>query len=241
MTKRRAVLTLLFCLLATVGVLLFAFMPPNAQWDTTSSTRIIAVGYGGERDYNYIDPVQIWGDGRIIWVKYDPAGKRQVLEGHVSQSALKQLIDQLNSMGFFNGYRFPSLEVVMGEYLEVDLLSAHHRVKIDKYDAINQMIDFLKSGAGAEGKDFAPTSGWLLAYPVAEVGLPSSTSAKYTWPDAEFGYNLQAVYSHQPHNQRLIAGQELRNAWDIVNSRTPLVESDGKVYWIAVMVPDVSP
>ncbi len=180
MTKRRVVFILSFCLLAIVGGLLFAFLPPSDQWDTASNTRIITVGYGGERDYNYIDPVQIRGDGRIIWVTYDLTGKRRVLEGHISQSDLKQLIDQLNRMGFFNGYRFPHFDIVLDEYLEVNLLSARHQVRIAKHDAINQMIDFLKSGAGAEGKDLVPTSGWLLAYPVAEVGLPPSTPANYT-------------------------------------------------------------
>jgi hypothetical protein len=59
--------------------------------------------------------------------------------------------------------------------------------------------------------------------------------AFYSWPDEEFGYNLGEV-----PEQTNIDGKELLFAWKIVNTPNPIVESNGKLYWIGVVVPKIS-
>ena len=228
-----AILALVF-----VGVYL---MPPQASWDTSPETLIIAVKYYGEVDYNYIPFAQIWGNGHVIWVEHTSTGTRQVLEGYLSHEVMTDLVYKIIDLGFFNGYRIPNIDLFTGDYLEVNLSGARHEGEIDaKNKALSEVVGFLRSGAGVKGTEFLPTSARLLAYPVEEVGIPASTIAHYQWPSEKYGHDLESVYTHKPYNEINIYGDELVFAWEIVNSSNPVVESNGKKYWIAVIIPGVS-
>ena len=76
------------------------------------------------------------------------------------------------------------------------------------------------------------------AYPVEETGLPADTEASYVWPDQKFGYSLEELYPQ--NNGRNISGEEIRFAWEIVNSPNSVVASNGKVFWIGIEVPGIS-
>jgi hypothetical protein len=248
MMKRVLGVTIGLVALAMLAGALYLFIPPKveAEWDTSPDTRVIVVGYLGEVDYNYIPDAQVWGDGHIIWVEHDTHDNRQVLEGYLSKGEMTKLINQLIDAGFFRGcrrfnWRFPGF----GEYVGVSLSNVHHQVVIDpisEYDnkQVLELVDLLKSGAGAKGTAFVPTAGTLLAYPLETTDFPQDAEASYQWPDDEFGYGLEEVYTNKPHNERRITGEELKFAWRIVNSPAPLVQSRGGVYWIAVVIPGVS-
>jgi len=252
MIKRILTVIVALVLITVVTAILYLFLPlrVETEWDTSPDTRVIKVrDYFGESDYNDIPDAQVWGDGRIIWVERRADGERRVLEGYLSDKEMLLLITQLIDAGFFKGYRrFPSWNIEFGRWLNVNLANDYYEVLVIpldprlKYDneIVLDLVDFLKSGAGTTGVDFTPTVGRLIVYPVEDTSLPADAKAEYHWPDDEFGYGLEAVYTNKPHNERLITGEELSFAWGIVNSPTPLVESRGKVYWIAVVVPNVS-
>jgi hypothetical protein len=240
-------------LLLTAGCLLYLFFPlsPTATWDTSPDKKIIEMGFAGEVDYNHISDVQIWGDGYIVWVKYDVSGKRQVREGYLSKEEMTRLINQLIEAGFFGGYRRFNrfnLDVQWGNFLEVNLSNIDHLVTIDPRSGYNNqqvlgLVDFLRNGAGVTGTEFIPKNGTLLVYPIEELDkkeYPQNSKADYEWPDEEFGYSLETIYRNKPRNEREITGKELDFAWEIVNKPKPLVESKGKIYWIAVIVPKIS-
>jgi hypothetical protein len=72
-----------------------------------------------------------------------------------------------------------------------------------------------------------------------EYDEPSSSYYKPTtnihWPDEKFGYSLGSLPGKN------ISGDELKLVWDVVNNNhRPLVESDGKIYWIGVSIPKIS-
>ena len=107
-------------------------------------------------------------------------------------------------------------------------------------DQVLGIIELLKSGMGTEGIEFIPTTGKLLAIPMENVGYPKDTEAHYKWPEDHFSYGLEEIYTDDSHTETQISAEELAFAWKIVNSPSPLVESRGKVYWIAVVVPGIS-
>ncbi len=240
MRRQILISAIVVALLALVFVGVY-FLPPQASWDTSPKTLIIAIKYYGEVDYNYIPSAQIWGNGHVIWVEHSSSGTRQVLEGYLTHEAMTDLVDKIIDLGFFNGYRIPNIDVFIGDYLEVNLSGASHEAEIDaKNKALSEIVNFLRLGAGVKGSEFLPTSGRLLAYPVEEVGIPASTIAHYQWTSEKFGHDLESVYTHKPYNEINIYDDELAFAWEIVNSSNPVVESNGKKYWIAVIIPGVS-
>ena len=241
--KRILINPIILILLFAAAGILFLLIPlkPKAEWDSSSETRIITIGYRGEVDYNYIHNVQVWGDGHIVWVEHDLNGNRQVLEGNLSEGEMADLISRFIEADFFEGYQRFDWDFDFGKYININLLNINHDVtEVDKtYQSIGNLISFLESGAGAKATDFIPTTGKLIVYTREEVKL-SNLEAKYQWPDDKFGYGLESVHNNKPHNEIHISGEELAFAWEIVNTHTPLVESNDEVYWIAVMVPKIS-
>ena len=198
----------------------------------------------GEVDYNYIPDVQIWGDGHIVWVQHDASGKRQVREGYLSKEEMTRLINQFIEGGFFKGYSRLNWGVPAGEIETIDLPNTHYDVALNTYPGHNNqpvlgLVDFLRAGAGVTGAEFIPEKATLWVYPLEELDkdeYPQDSKANYEWPDEEFGYSLETVYQNKSSKGREIAGKELDFAWEIVNNPKPLVESKGKIYWIAVIV-----
>ncbi len=241
-TKRVLIIGFALALLAIVAGALYLFLPLKvaAEWDVSPETCVITVGYLGEIDYNYIPDVRIWGDGRIVWVEYDTKGNRKVLQGYLSQDETTELVNRLIDAGFFNKYRRLNWRIPeFGSYISVNLTNVQHQVVTDPLSGYNNeqvlgLTDFLQSGAGVTGTEFIPTTGRLVASPLEKVGFPQDSKANYYWPDEQFGYSLGEGYNEQ------ITGEELKLAWEIVNSPTPLVESMGEVYWIALIIPGVS-
>jgi hypothetical protein len=233
-----------FIFLIASTILLFLLLPPKpkADWDFSSEARIITVGYRGEVDYNYIPDVQVWGDGHIVWVIHDPNGNRRVLEGYLSQEKMKDLINQFIDADFFEGYRRFDWDTDFGQYISINLSNISHEITEadDINNSIDRLVGFLKSGAGVKGTNLIPTNGKLIVYKYREVELPDDIEVKYKWPDDKFEYGLESIHSKKPHNEIQISGEELEFAWEIVNTSSPLVESNGEVYWIAVVIPKVS-
>ena len=243
MKKRANLIIVILAILFLIGVssLVYRFFiwQPEAIWDESPDSVIIASDPGCiEMDIDYIPYVQIWGDGRIIWIEYNINGERTVWEGNLTHSEIKQLIERLIRMDFFkfwHGYN----EYCAGKFLTVRLSDiSSRRMIVSQNSKFVELYNFLATGAGTKGKEFVPTQGLLYAYPIEETELPADTEATFVWPEDEFGYNLEELYTQK--NGRSISGEEIRFAWEIVNSPFAVVESNGKVYWIGIRLPGIS-
>lgn len=226
-----------------IGVSIFIyrayFWLPVEKWNESPNKVIVWSDPGCMHiDINYIPTVQVWGDGRIIWIEHNSEGRRIVWEGHITHTEMTQIVNGLINMGFFR-FGFGNEKYCVGEFLTVELSSvlSRHRVNPENMK-LSEMYSFLKTGAGVISKEFMPETGLLYAYPIEDVGLPADTETEYHWPDDKFGYNLEEV--HTQNNGENITGEELQFAWEVVNSKISVVKSNDKMYWIAVEVPGVS-
>ncbi len=201
-----------------------------------------------EIDANYIPTVQVWGNGDIVWVEYSPIHHRKVFEGHLTQQQIKQLIQKLIGLGVFRRLDFS--DDYGWEELSVTLLNNSIIKTLSQQNSpLYEFANYLRSGAGAQGIELSPTTGTLMVVPMKEKEYNEPTSSYYKpttddhWPDEKFGYsNLGSLFSKDTGEvSRDISGDELKFAWDVVNNNpNSLVESNGKIYWIAVILPKIS-
>ena len=190
-----------------------------------------------EVDYNYIPDVQIWGDGYIVWVEHSSDGNRNVLESHLSPQEMTSLIKKIIGLDFFKICR--TGKDYSGTHITVRLNCCSRSEWLDPEN--KQLYDFavyLKKGAGTTGTKLVPTVGTFFAIPIEKTWLPANTKANYIWPDDKYGYSLDTLLGKSDGIE--IIEDELEFAWEVINSPMPTVESKGKVYWIAVMLPKVS-
>jgi hypothetical protein len=221
----------------------------DVQWDTSPSVRIVryyspstTAGLAGAYDRRYYVPeVQVWGDGRIIWV-VQARESRRLLEGHLTPEQMKALLQLVVDAGFFGweeryytpgGHSFPFM------HLEVNLIG--HSKEVAEHggapDEFYELEGFLSSGAGAAGREYVPTRGYLTA---TVLGPPEQIGAtpEAQWPETTAGFALNEV-----GEGRYIEGEALAFAWQAVNqyTRAPVyVESKGDLYTIMVQIPGVS-
>ncbi|MDY7075890.1 MAG: hypothetical protein SXV54_03095 [Chloroflexota bacterium] len=219
----------------------------DARWDPSPTALIVRyysphtnAGLAGAYDHRYYIPkVQVWGDGRIIWVQREGA-RRRVLEGHLTTDQMKALLQRILEAGFFDwkdeyytlgGNSYPPM------HLSVSLIGrSFANVEVSEHggapDAYYELVGFLTSGAGAAGDDYAPERGYLTAaQEPTEADVPQ-------WPDAAAGIALD-----QARDGRYVEGEALSFAWQMVNEnpRAPVyVRSKGQVYSIVVQIPGVS-
>ena len=185
-----------------------------------------------EVDYNYIPDVQIWGDGYIVWVEHLSDGSRKVFEGYLSQQEMTTLVQKLIGLDFFKRSR--KSKDYAGTYITVSLIDAFHSEWLDPDN--KQLYDiaiYLQSGAETTGKELIPTVGTLFVIPIEN----DTTKANYYWPDDKFGYSLDTLIDKSDGKE--ISGDELKFAWEVINSPLSIIESNGKVYWVAVVLPIV--
>ena len=218
---------------------------PALTWDTAPTAVIIELTTSGglvpmEYVMNALPTARLWGDGRIIWVEHTSGGGRRVLEGRLSTQEMTDLLAQISDAGFFgwaNYYR-PRVQVFDAgtTTLTVNLLSQTKSVSEyagegapEKFHVLTRHIG---SGAGASGTEFAPTKGYLLAFPRGTAG----GQAKYHWPESSLGYGLDQAVSGI-----YVGGEGLEFAWKAVNeNQFVVIESGGTDYQIAVQIPGVS-
>ena len=185
--------------------------------------------------------VQVWGDGRIIWV-VQARDSRRLLEGQLTSGQLESLLQNIVDAGFFGweeryytpgGHSFPFM------HLEVNLIG--HSKEVAEHggapEAFYELVEFVKGAAGAEGHEYVPTRGYLTA---TVLGPPEQIGAtpEAQWPDATAGFALEEVV-----DGRYIEGEALAFAWQLGNQYTwaPVyVESKGDLYTIMVQIPGVS-
>jgi hypothetical protein len=212
------------------------------EWDHDPSAVIVkyyspstTAGMAGAYDDRYYIPeVQIWGDGRIVWVAREE--RRHVLEGRLTAQQMGGLLQQIVDAGFFHweeqyytpgGHSFPFM------YLQVNL--AGRSKEIGEHggapEPYYRLEEWLLSGAGAEGRDYLPARAYLTVrpWPVEGVGPEWPAVAEVTPDDVGAG--------------RYVEGELLEWAWELVNRdpTAPVYASfNGKAYTIMVQIPGLS-
>jgi hypothetical protein len=216
---------------------------PGVTWDSDPSTLILrhyspstTAGLAGAFDRRYYIPeVQLWGDGRILWVTRDGSGRR-IMEGKLTSGQMRALLGQIVGAGFFDweetyytpgGHSFPFM------HLQVNLADRTKEIKVHggapvPYPAL---VELLQSGAGAAGQPYVPARGFLTASPgpAGPTGTP--------WPAGT------SVTPDQVGAGIYIEGDALAFAWNLVNSNptAPVyVQFGGQTYHIMVQVSGVS-
>lgn len=246
MTKRKlfsiSIIVLLSIAIPSCLYLLY-LKSPQADWDKSPDALVITEERPfAELDYNYIPDFQVWGDGYIVWVEHTSDGKRKVLEGYLTEKQMERLINRFIQADFFKLYRRLYRKDYALPHIRITLLNESYSELMEADDKpIHDLVNFVRNGAGVAGKDYIPAIGRLIVCPIEKTSLPADTKPKYQWPDEKFGYDLEMISTRRPHNEIEITGEELLFAWEIVNSPQPVVESNGKVFWIAIMIPKVSP
>jgi hypothetical protein len=240
-------------LLVSFFITILALVPylylidPGPTWDHSSEKVIIHTSPGAMHiDYNYIPDLQIWGNGRIVWVEHREDGSRVVKEGFLSEEELKSILIEAIDTGIFKPFRHFLRKQGQCQYPGMD---NEFRINLTRERAVEpiriaehqlcQFVFSLSEGAGIDGTLFQPNLGWLHVLPIEKTDMSVNTNAVDSWPDSTFPFDLQMAYEEGGLVE--ISGKVLELSWSIVNSsRFPVVLSRGSKYWIAVRVPELS-
>jgi hypothetical protein len=222
-----------------------AALSQPVTWDTSPSATIVrfyspyttAGSQGGSFDKRYYIPeVQLWGDGRIVWVRYEGV-RRQVLEGQLTTEQMQILLQQIVEAGFFE---WDSVYYTLGghssapRHLQVNLVDRAKEISEHggAPEAFYQLVELLLNGAGATGHDYVPTQGFLSL----RLGSPDLKGG-VAWPEQA------AITPEVVGEGRYIEGEILEFVWEIVN-RNPLapvyVRFEAKTYLIMIQIPGLS-
>jgi len=207
---------------------------PKAEWDTSPDNVVISYDAFGEIDYGYIPDFRVWGDGRIVWVERDQNFTRKVYEGYLSQNQLKEIIEQFVDAGYYKWFGGGNSSV----NISIGLLTSYKQNSFDANEKISQLAEYLASGAGVKANNFIPTIGYLYVFPVEETEYKNTKFTPVEWPENKYESNLENFERSFP-NGKEITGDELDFVWQSVN-HSPFIESNGKIYWIAVGIPKIT-
>ena len=215
----------------------------GVAWDEDPATTIIKLysphttaGLSGAYDPRYYVPeVQIWGDGRIIWVEREDQSRR-VLEGRLTEAETKALLTRIVEAGFFEweeSYQTLGGNSLPWMHLQINLSDRSKEIREHggAPDAYYDLEAHLLDGAGADGRAFVPACGYLTAR------LFSSSDVGPQWPSGA------EVTPDRIGEGRYVEGRLLEFAWDLVNQKplNPIYASyGGRTYVIMVQIPDVS-
>lgn len=208
---------------------------PKAEWDTSPEKVVISYETFGEIDYGYIPDFRVWGNGYIVWVEHTSDFTRRVFEGYLPQDGLKELIRQFVDAGFYDWFGNKNSS---SENVGIQLLNRYKTNSLDANEKIAQLSEYLKSGARAEGKQFIPTVGYLYVFPIEETARANTKIIPNQWPEDKYESNFENFEKLFP-NGKEITGDELDFVWEIVN-RSSIIESNGKIYWIALEIPKIT-
>lgn len=236
---RRVLLVLVPLALCIAASVYWLFLwSPAVKWDHSPDALILFTEPGNRHVYyGEIPKVQVWGDGHIVWVTYNDDGYRQVLEGYLSENQMEDLINQFIQAGFFKPLRNFFQNDFPGDGIYLHLLDAKHGEPIGPDNSIiYELVNYLGNGTDLPGTPFIPIAGQLFALPIEETEFHGmDVSTPYIWPEDRFGYNLETTTDGY-----FIEGDQLTYVWEIVNSPMPFAESEGKIYWIAFVIPGIS-
>jgi hypothetical protein len=192
---------------------------------------------------NAIADARLWGDGRIIWIELnDDTGQRRVLEGWLSPEQMQALFQRFDEAGFFGWeerYDDRSVTDAADQCLAVEL--AGRSKKVCQYvsgapAAFQELYAYVASGAGASGRDYVPTTGYLTAHPL-QLPADMDPPVDFEWPAAELGLSLD-----QAGAGVWVEGETLETSWQVVNTKWQgnIVRDGDAYYGLSLQIPGLS-
>ena len=255
-------------LLLSVGLMVsacqFKRAAPKLEWDPSPEAQLIVVSdpiqfpgikptYQDESMENYIPEGILFGDGRILWVKYvykDGITSRFMKQGFLSSEQIQALLQQFADSGFFSwkdqysgsfiedGPPAKSITVFLRDYSKSVVVS-----NAPPPQGFDELFSTIRSGAGVEGQDYRPDRAFLRAYRQFDQWGIDQASQIDSWPAESFGFSLADLESETGIAKgRYVDEEALAFAWQVINAnpQRPLVEEEGVWYLLTLQITGLS-
>ena len=228
---------------------------PQVAWDTSPQAQIVRLSdpirFPGiqptHQDWrldNHIPEGTLYGDGRFLWVEYlsgEHGISRRVMQGYLSKDEMTGLLQRVVDAEFFtwrdNYAGIPQADGPPSTILDVRLSTMQKSVAVSGAPpkGFAELVALIGSGAGASGQEYAPQRAYLSAYP----GYGDQGKQLPSWPARELGLALKDL---SDRGGSYVEGPALEFAWRVVNAEPalPLVEDQGEVYLITLLLPNLS-
>jgi len=96
-----------------------------------------------------------------------------------------------------------------------------------------EVVQFPSKGARATGSEFTPECGSLVLFPVEETSYTKNEANYEKWPAELFGLDIESYRNLS--EKEMLTGPRLHFAWNVVNRSHLLVESNGQLYYLALI------
>jgi hypothetical protein len=221
---------------------------PPLVWDQDPETVVISAtfccGFVPQMAVtNYIPEVQIWGDGRIVWVVQEDTGSRTVFKAQLSQDEIKELLEKIAAAGFFGW------EPRYGDFTVTDLADKCLQVNLEsgatavcEYhkgapQAFHELYNLITAGAGKRGSIYTPEIGYLTVRELGPAVQAGPVDTSLDWDAAGLDLPLDKV-----GEGLWIKGPALELSWQAVNTRPwlAMVKSGDRLYEIGLQIPGLS-
>lgn len=202
---------------------------------------------------NYIPEGILFGDGRILWVKYvykDGITSRFMKQGFLSSEQIQALLQQFADSGFFSwkdqysgsfiedGPPAKSITVFLRDYSKSVVVS-----NAPPPQGFDELFSTIRSGAGVEDQDYRPDRAFLRAYRQFDQWGIDQASQIDSWPAESFGFSLAELESETGIAKgRYVDGKALAFVWQVINAnpQQPLVEEEGVWYLLTLQITGLS-
>lgn len=215
-------------------------------WNSAADNVVIRVtNFGGLMPEgfarNYIPELQVYGDGRAIWVDYKDNGSRAVLQGQLPPDELAGLLERIEASGFYgwdDRYENPLVMDAPEKCIQVNLIDRQKQVC--EYvegapEAFHRLFDFLSLGAGIEGTAFVPSQAYVTSYAIGTTDRPLSGMV-LSWEPVD-GLTMPDLQSGQ-----WLEGAGLQQLWQMTNAGPggAVIQEGNTYYQLSVQITDVS-
>lgn len=235
---------------------------PAARWNPDPNAVIVRVVVlqsllPDEEVASYIPEMQLWGDGRLIWVEQPTYDSRRIWTGQLMPAEMTALIKYVNGSGFWRWQAlYHNSNVLDGttRCITVQLADNGAVKEVCEADdeaplAFYRLYRWLTHGAGVKGTPYVPATAYVVAQPILRCPTGGTVGV---WPHAELGLAARAVVDdtwtfRKPNeaddNRRLIRGPGLTQLWQIARANSSnifMVQDEGACYRVALQIPSLT-
>jgi hypothetical protein len=238
--RRPLLLPLAFLTLALLACNTLFPPRPAITWDTDPTALIVRddTCCGMMYDPNGLPTLQLWGDGRMLWVTFDSNNVRHVYTATLTTAQMTALLQKFVDAGFFgfkDSYEPPyQVYDAPNTCLSVTLSTLGKTVCDLMGNAPAKFYDLEADLTnGVTPTEYIPTTGFLTASQIN--GVPSGVN--FQWPAEALGLSLKDAGSGV-----WVEGKTLEVAWRAVNAApfNAIVQEGDAYYSLTVLLPDLT-
>lgn len=224
----------------------------DLSWPHDPEVRIVRVTFccsvlmSPNEEKAHLAEAQIWGDGRIIW--FEREATQRVLIGFMGEEQIVNLLEGIAEAGFLSWEDYYSSELpptdTPARCIEIHLQFQSKQVcELDfgAPPAFEEIYMNLTRGAGTQGTDFVPETGYLSSLKFDEP-VPGADNYPIPEPDLEWPSEL-GISPAEAIQGIWISGEPLAKIWRAAVSNSfhmPVVTDESGSYRLVVQVPGVS-